>query len=398
MEDKQFEEKMKLLKKSYDRVPSQFNANDILRKIEAEGKPKKEVKPYTTSVASKWQKVSVWAVSLASVLLIGFLSASFINEGKNQGSGINSEDKLEKINQSEELVLNKYGTGLHSKTIDWPNSEVQQKVHGYLKSNVQPQGVIKSLINVSPVEIIILYDYAQQKYFPEINSSLLSPYEGSEQDGNHIHSEWLQRVILNEQTTSIRYLDELTVEKNGTFYGSVDIMNEDRLIHSIPMVLDGNGVWKIDTNSVPPKYTEPLRAIDGETTELIQTLYSRFKSEYDFSILQEESALMIAGIYLEAWTQGDLETQYELLVKGENYSTPSREEFLSYPTGDGLDWKKQFNTFELNQTETTDVNGEFNGVGWFGLHDEFVTADESKKGFQMRKTLDGWRVHFMPFQ
>ena len=115
-------------------------------------------------------------------------------------------------------------------------------------------------------------------------------------------------------------------------------------------------------------------------------------------MLKEESALTVAGIYLEAWTQGDLETQYELLVKGENFITPTREEFLSYPTDGGLEWKKQFNSFELNQTEATDVNGEFNGVAWFGLQDEFVTEDESKKGFQMRKTLDGWRVHFMPFQ
>lgn len=398
MEDKHFEEKMKLLNKSYDRVPSQFNVDDVLSKIEAEGKPKKEVKSFTTPVGSKWQKVSVWAVSLASVLLIVFLSASFINEGKNQGSGTNSESKLEDIDQPEEVVLNKYGTGLHSQTINWPNSEVQQKVHGYFKSSDQAHGVIKSLINVSPVEIIVLYDYAQQKYFPDINSALLSQYEGSEQDRDQIYSDWLQRVIITEQVTSIRYLDELTVEKNGMYYGSVDIMNEERLIHSIPMVLEANGVWKIDTNSISPKYIEPLTIIDAETTNLIQDLYSRFKSEYDYSILQEESALVIAGIYLEAWTQGDLETQYELLVKGENYITPPREEFLSYPTGDGLDWKKQFNSFELNQTEATDVNGEFDGVAWFGLHDEFVTEDESKKGFQMRKTLDGWRVHFMPFQ
>ena len=203
MDDKQFEQHMKLLKKSYDRVPSKFNADDVLRKIENEGKQQIEEMSFTKPVASKWQKVSVWAVSLASLLLIGFLSASFINEGKNQGAGTNSESKLEDIDQPEEVVINKYGTGLHSQTINWPNSEVQQKVHGYFKSSDKAYGVLKSLINVSPVEIIILYDYAQQKYFPDINSALLSPYGGSEQDRDQIYSDWLQRVIITEQVTSI---------------------------------------------------------------------------------------------------------------------------------------------------------------------------------------------------
>ena len=56
MEDKQFEEKMRLLKKTYERVPSKFNAEDVLSKIEEEGKQQKEVKPVTKPVASKLQK------------------------------------------------------------------------------------------------------------------------------------------------------------------------------------------------------------------------------------------------------------------------------------------------------------------------------------------------------
>jgi len=318
---------------------------------------------------------------------------------KETYQNLDFEDLMELFHQAEigELEeLKNYGTGLHSETINWPNSNIQQKVHGYLKSSGQSDDS-SYLVDVSPVEILVLYDYAQQKYTPEINYTLLSPYEGS---GNmdEIMNAWLQRVLINEKVTSIRYLDEKSFEQNGRLYGHVDIMNEDRLIHSIPMVLNEIGVWQIDTNSIFPKYSESLIVIDTEIINSIQSLYKQFKNDYDYSILKEESALTVAGIYLEAWAQGDLDTQYELLVKGENYITPPREEFLSYPTGDGLDWKKQFNSFELNQTEATDVNGEFNGVAWFGLQDEFVTEDESKKGFQMRKTLDGWRVHFMPFQ
>ncbi len=318
---------------------------------------------------------------------------------KETYQNLDFEDLKELFRQAEngELEeLKNYGTGLHSETINWPNSNIQQKVHGYLKSSGQSDDS-SYLIDVSPVEILVLYDYAQQKYIPEINYTLLSPYEGS---GNmdEVMNAWLQRVLITENVTSIRYLDDKSFEQNGRLYGHVDIMNEDRLIHSIPMVLNEIGVWQIDANSIFPKYTESLIVIDDEIMDSIQSLYKQFKNDYDYSILNEESALTVAGIYLEASAQGDLETQYELLVKGENFITPTREEFLSYPPNGGLDWKEQFKSFELEQVESPDKTGEFKGVAWFGLKDEFVTEDESEKGFQMRKTVDGWRVHFMAFQ
>lgn len=102
MDDKQFEQQMNLLKKSYNRVPSKFKADEVLSKIEAEGQQQHNGSIVNSSKTSKWQKVSVWAVSLASVFLIGILSASFLNDGKEQGS---EQDSVIDSKDIEELEI-----------------------------------------------------------------------------------------------------------------------------------------------------------------------------------------------------------------------------------------------------------------------------------------------------
>ena len=93
MDDKQFDKRMELLKKSYDRIEPQLDPADVFAQIEAE-----EVSPpsQTTSPQqkrpSKWQKPTVWTVSLASVLLIGVLVAPYmIKETENMQSEVPQE-------------------------------------------------------------------------------------------------------------------------------------------------------------------------------------------------------------------------------------------------------------------------------------------------------------------
>ena len=81
MDDKQFEKRMELLKKSYDRLESQLNPEDVFAQIEVE-----EALPPVQTVAtppkhpSKWQKPAVWAASIASILLVGVLAAPYMLE------------------------------------------------------------------------------------------------------------------------------------------------------------------------------------------------------------------------------------------------------------------------------------------------------------------------------
>lgn len=79
MDDKQFDKRMELLKKSYDRMESQLDPADVFTQIEAEKselptQPELELQKQP----SKWRKPAVWAASIASVLLIGMLVGPYM--------------------------------------------------------------------------------------------------------------------------------------------------------------------------------------------------------------------------------------------------------------------------------------------------------------------------------
>ena len=99
MDDKQLEERFDLLKTSYERVPSNFDADEVLNKIKEETIPTAKEERHKDS---KWQKVTVWAVSLASIFIIGVLGSTFLKENTILEEGQLSEtskkfiDKLKK--------------------------------------------------------------------------------------------------------------------------------------------------------------------------------------------------------------------------------------------------------------------------------------------------------------
>ncbi|MFJ7664309.1 hypothetical protein ACIQXW_18285 [Lysinibacillus sp. NPDC097162] len=75
MDDKQFDKRMALLKKSYDRMEQKLNPADVLKQIEEEEKEALAKQTIATQKKPfpKWQKPAVWLASIASVLLVGFL-------------------------------------------------------------------------------------------------------------------------------------------------------------------------------------------------------------------------------------------------------------------------------------------------------------------------------------
>jgi hypothetical protein len=89
MENNDFDKRMELLKKSYDRIPSSFNSEEVLRKIDIETNKPESEKSLNKKMNSYSQRIAVWAVSIASVFMIGFLSATFILPDKEeQGIGV----------------------------------------------------------------------------------------------------------------------------------------------------------------------------------------------------------------------------------------------------------------------------------------------------------------------
>lgn len=109
MDDKQLEERLNLLKSSYDRLPSSVETDEILKKIENEN----NVPPIEKKIrVSKRQRITVWAVSVASVFIIGILGISFLNDDTGEMTGDREYSKeniknLEKQYEKERLKRQK---------------------------------------------------------------------------------------------------------------------------------------------------------------------------------------------------------------------------------------------------------------------------------------------------
>jgi len=301
-------------------------------------------------------------------------------------------------------IMPKEISGAKSATINWPNSELQQKVEKSIKNIDTTQ--ISQIVGLSPIESVLLYHHAQEENLMEIQHSLLSfmnftDYENMEK----VMNSWLNNKLIPRETTSLRYQDEETFEQHGNFVGSVDVMSGEQVIRTIPITRNYQAMWMIDTSLSYLLYSEPHVEMNEQLLNDIQNLYTRFKENYDYTILKDVGATMVAGIYLEAASQRDLNTQYELLLKGENTNTPNKEKFLSGPSHIETNWKEQYNSMESHQSYPFDEsflssrkekNDEFDVTVWLYIKPELINSELYRNGFQMRKTVDGWRVYYMP--
>lgn len=96
MDDKQFEKRMELLKKSYDRIEPQLDPEAVFAQIEAENAMQQTEQSNTTQKPpSKWQKPAVWIASIASVLLVGVLVSSYVINQTTTGQTVEQEQEYD---------------------------------------------------------------------------------------------------------------------------------------------------------------------------------------------------------------------------------------------------------------------------------------------------------------
>lgn len=100
MDDKQLEERLYLLKDSYERIQTKIVVDDILNKLDEVPQVNEK-----KNKGTKWQRLTVWAVSIASVFIITILGASFLNEANNI-----TTDEKEYTEQDIEKLVQSYTT------------------------------------------------------------------------------------------------------------------------------------------------------------------------------------------------------------------------------------------------------------------------------------------------
>ncbi|EPD50506.1 hypothetical protein HMPREF1210_02475 [Paenisporosarcina sp. HGH0030] len=279
--------------------------------------------------------------------------------------------------------------------VEWPNSELQQKIHAYLK-NPGSNNPEYALSNLSPIDSVLLFSYAQQLDIPKVMLDLALPFQGME-SVTDLHAFLGDENILPEEEITLTYDDRLTTYQNDEYFGNVEVRTKET--HKlIPVVKNREGVWQLDLgiSVINEHYFEPINL---HYTKRVQKIYKEFQKAYDYDIIKWENPDIIAGIYLEALYSGDAETQYALLLDDESYSRPTREEYIGdySRSADVMDWKTLYESVEY-QPEVLEDDYDHDQVIYYNLKAEYRTDNEKQKGFQLRKTSEGWRVHFMPMQ
>ncbi|MBD8522614.1 hypothetical protein [Lysinibacillus fusiformis] len=95
MDDKQFNQRMALLKKSYERMESELDPQQVIQQVENEDaiRESHEINNTVPKSSTKWQKHAVWIASIASVLLVGILMSSYVFQPST--SVHSDEEKIE---------------------------------------------------------------------------------------------------------------------------------------------------------------------------------------------------------------------------------------------------------------------------------------------------------------
>ena len=105
MDDKQFDRRMALLKKSYDRMEQQLDPADVFKQIAEEEEAlaiQTIANPHKPSV--KWQKRIVWLASVASVLLVGLLASLYTMKQQASPPSEITQDVPAKKAEEEEIA------------------------------------------------------------------------------------------------------------------------------------------------------------------------------------------------------------------------------------------------------------------------------------------------------
>ncbi|MCZ8540424.1 hypothetical protein [Psychrobacillus psychrodurans] len=137
MDDKQLEERLNLLKSSYDRLPSSLDTDEILQKIENEN----NIAPVEKkSKGSKWQRITVWAVSIASVFVIGILGTTFLNDSNDVTTSDqeNSEDDIKNLEKKYKEERLKRQQMLQMDEVEFASIEFVQYADSIFSAQISP--------------------------------------------------------------------------------------------------------------------------------------------------------------------------------------------------------------------------------------------------------------------
>jgi len=266
MDDKQFEKRMELLKKSYDRLEPQLDPETVFTQIEKENEVQQEQEnPLVQKPPSKWQKPAVWFVSIASMLLVSVLVSSYvIQQPENLGSeekALKEDEKKTEEKDWAERLTKKYNSKKDqirrelSVTIDELNAfqfikNADSMLEFYTKNNLRLQENDEQYLKYAEENVLnelttprraleaingrdLIYDESFTVYLSyeqsvieleEFYSGLLEPFEPLLRKSPNININKYPELKVIIDTANAQFM-ELRRDENGSFYFKADPIN-----------------------------------------------------------------------------------------------------------------------------------------------------------------------------
>ena len=243
------------------------------------------------------------------------------------------------------------------------------------------------LHGVSPIDIILLYYYAESENNPEVlwelmNSDFKTKYKKEE----FIENPTLQNII-GDSAKNLYFNKEYLVQDNNNLKTYIGQEKGNQVSYDILLRLENDDIWRIQGEE--DYLISKLEPVDDKLLQRVHDLYRSFLRTYDQSVLKDATPVEIVGLYYYSAQLKDFETQYELYIKDEGHLQIPKDEYMNGEHQHIEDIRLEFKEMEFEK--------KLNGEGVVTLT-KYPDEQEIVLGFQLIQTDNGWRPPFMPTQ
>lgn len=246
------------------------------------------------------------------------------------------------------------------------------------------------LHGVSPLDIVLLYHYANGENNREVMWELMSSTFKKE----HVKEDFIKNPslqnIIRESSKNLYFNKEYIIDGNflKTYIGQE---KGSQVSYDLLLYLESDDIWRIQGNE--DYFITKEIPVDDDFIQRVHGLFKLFAGTHDQTVLKDASPEELVGLYYYAEQLKDYETAFELHIKDENHLQMPKEEFLNAPHQNIEDLKSEFTKMEFVATSAEE------GYVELTLNPESSNfRGEKVIGFQLIKTENGWRAPFMPTQ
>ncbi|MFJ7935763.1 hypothetical protein [Sporosarcina sp. NPDC096371] len=355
-----FDKRMEFLKTSYDRIPSSFDPDEVLQKIEEETNKSGKKEPSSKKKGSLRRTITAWGVGVASVLLFGIITALFVADHNEKLAGAEYVEKLQKgyaverekkrdvlkleedkfgklaFVEDADTIIEKIADDKEQAKADYERARSTLALPSDMMKNIADQslvedeqaslayldsffGKVSSLIGVYD-EILVenkqaIEDYEMDPTADKAKVMMLSPDTFPKELQNIIDTmeEQYIELTMDWNTGKISphfYAPRLADKVKSNFHPDTRAYVTLALARTgQPGGIDHDGLAEIASQTI----TLPNRDFEQQ----VKSLYEQFKTSHDKTVFKGYSLIYFAGVFNYANDMDDPETMYYLTQSDE---------------------------------------------------------------------------------